>query len=67
MYKKLIALSFVMLLAMSGISSGASTTTEYDPYNLYFWYVNSADEAVVYNYAEMSVQSAQSANRERRR
>lgn len=47
MYKKLLALIF--LLAMCGISSAASTTTDYDPYNLYFWYVNSADEAVVYN------------------
>ncbi|MBQ3448901.1 MAG: hypothetical protein IJG34_03275 [Synergistaceae bacterium] len=49
MYKKLFALSLIFLLAMCGISSAASTTTEYDPYNLYFWYVNSADEAVVYD------------------
>lgn len=49
MYKKLFALSLIMLLAMSGISSGASVTTNYDPFHLSSRDINSSDEAVVYS------------------
>ena len=46
---KRFAAALLVLAVMCGVSWGASTTTpDYDPYNLHFWYNNPAYESRVY-------------------
>ncbi|MBQ7544708.1 MAG: hypothetical protein IJT02_07165 [Synergistaceae bacterium] len=47
MHKKFAA-AVLLLAVMCGSSWGASTATDYDPYNLHFWYNNPAYESQVY-------------------